>query len=103
TLRDSGLKQARDKRASLQNLIASEETRQKDIVTRFRESTRLVEKLREYERQDGDLTCLRRELAGLPPDPGAEGKKARQDFDELTNLAQVVPQLVRFQVRREEL
>jgi exonuclease SbcC len=101
--RDTALNQARDRRAALQKLIAGEEARQKDVVARFRESTRLREKLREYERQDGELTRLRRELAELPGDPAADVEKARQDYERVTNLSAVVSQLMRFRDRREEL
>jgi DNA repair exonuclease SbcCD ATPase subunit len=100
---DHAVKQARSKRASLQQLIGQDEQRQRQVDQQLRELSAQVEKLKQYERHEADLTCVRGELASLPSDGTAQAREARQRVEVLTALAQVVPLLARLQSRREEL
>jgi exonuclease SbcC len=101
--RDAALKQARDKRTTLQSTIATAEARHRDTAARFRQSTARLEKLKEYERQESDLGHIREELARLPGNPADAVAAAREACDGLAALAQVLPLLTRFRERREEL
>ncbi len=100
---ESQLKQDRDKRITAQHVVETEEKRQQDVLARFRESTARMEKLKEFERQQSELNRLQAELARLPADALAETQAVRAQVNELTQVAQTVPLLVRFQSRREEL
>ena len=62
-----------------------------------------LEKLKEYERHEGDLERLRDEKKRLPEDPAAAVARARESFEALTALAQNVPLLTRLASRRDEL
>jgi exonuclease SbcC len=101
--RENALGQARDKRATLQNLIASDEAKQRDIAARLVQSTAAMEKLREYDRQESDLDRLRQDLARLPADPATACAEARDLSERLAAVAQVLPQLTRFHARRDDL
>jgi exonuclease SbcC len=101
--REHALKQARDKRTSLQGLIAADEQRQRTVVTRLRELTVAVERLKECERQEADLASVRAELARMPADPAAATRQARDRHDALAALAPVAALLARFRGRRDEL
>jgi DNA repair exonuclease SbcCD ATPase subunit len=100
---DNALKQARDKRASLQNLLKTEEDRLRGVKDRLLRATSQMANLKEYERQEADLARARDELMRLPADPAAELKKAQARIESLTTLAHVVPMLERLANRREEL
>jgi exonuclease SbcC len=101
--RDAALKQARDKRTTLQSVITAEETKHRDIAARLRQTTAKLEKLKEYERHESDLVRIREDLARLPADPAAAVATAREACDTLSALAQTLPLLSRFRERREEL
>jgi exonuclease SbcC len=101
--RENALKQARDKRMSLQTLIAGDETRQRAVVGRLRELAARMEKLKECERQESDLARLRAELGQMPADPASIVRKARERHESLTSLAPIVALLARFRGRRDEL
>jgi DNA repair exonuclease SbcCD ATPase subunit len=101
--REHALAQARDKRASLQNLLAQDESRQRDVAGRLLQCSELMVKLREYDRQEADLADVRRELAELAPDPAGAVAHAHQACDRLSALALVVPALARLHTRREDL
>jgi exonuclease SbcC len=101
--RDSALKQESEKRKTLQNLIAAEETQQRDVNAQLLVVTGQMGKLTEYERHAADLTRIRGELAPLPSDPASEVRHAREQLDTLIALGQWVPRLTRFQTSREEL
>jgi DNA repair exonuclease SbcCD ATPase subunit len=101
--REHALRQARDKRASLQTLLARDEAEQREVSTRLRASIVLVEKLSEYDRQESDLAGVRRDLGELGADPAEGVAQARAAYEGLAALAAVVPALARFQSRRDEL
>ncbi|HXG12760.1 MAG TPA: SMC family ATPase [Gemmataceae bacterium] len=101
--KDHALEQTRQKRTSLERHIAADEQRHRDVAERFRKATGLLEKLKEYERQQADRTRLQEELARLPADPEAAVRLAQETCDRLTALAQAVPHLTRLQSQREEL
>jgi exonuclease SbcC len=101
--RDSALKQSRDKRLSLQKLIAADEDRQKEVAGELRKVTAQLEKLKEYERQASDLSRVQEDLKLLPGEPMQAVARARETCETLAALAQTVPVLARFQTRREEL
>jgi exonuclease SbcC len=101
--REHALGQARDRRASLQNQIATDEAKQRDLAGRLVQSTAAMEKLREYDRQAGEVERLQQELKALPTDPAQAVAQARELSERLTGVAGVLPQLVRFQARRDEL
>ena len=69
TKRDHALKQSRDKRLSTQNLIDADAARQRNVSAELRQRSIQLEKLKEYERHDGDLERLRAEKKRLPDDP----------------------------------
>jgi DNA repair exonuclease SbcCD ATPase subunit len=98
-----GLQQARHKRAALQQLIADDEARQRQVDSQLRELLEQVGKLREFGRHEADLACVREELRDLPPDCAAQVQSARDRVKALEALAGVVPQLRRFRARREDL
>jgi DNA repair exonuclease SbcCD ATPase subunit len=101
--REHALKQARDKRVSLQGFITADETRQRTVVGKLRELTARMETLKECERQETDLARVRGELARLPAEPAAAARKAREHHDALAALAPLVLLLNRFRTRRDEL
>jgi exonuclease SbcC len=100
---DSALNQGRNKRSSLQTLIATHETKQREVTAQLRTVTAQLEKLKEYERQSADRVRIQEVLKTLPADPSAEVVRAREACEALMSLAQVVPQLVRFHSARAEL
>ena len=85
--REHALKQARDKRSSLQTLITTDEARQRTIVARLRDLAAQVEKLKECEQQEAELASIRGELVRMPADPAAALQEARQRHDALSALA----------------
>ena len=101
--RDNALRQARDKKTTLQKLIERDEEQHRTIVNRLRESTARMEKLKEYEAHDADLQRARHELAGMPSDPGAEVAKARKAVESVEAVARAVPLLERFHAHRADL
>lgn len=101
--REHALKQARDKRLSLQTLIAADETRQRTVVTSLRELAVKMEKLKECERQEADLSRVRAELARLPADPASAVRTARERHERLAALAPLATLLARFRGHRDEL
>jgi DNA repair exonuclease SbcCD ATPase subunit len=101
--RDVALKQARDKRATLQGRIAAGEAEHRELGTRLHKSAVRLEKLRECERQEATRDRLRDELARLPADPGADVARAREAHETLATLGRTVPLLARFRGRREAL
>jgi DNA repair exonuclease SbcCD ATPase subunit len=101
--KDNLLKQTRDKRTQMQGLITTEENRYRDVVKKLRDSTTLMEKLKQAERQEGDLARLDRELGDFPADLAERTTKARDNVDRLTALNQAVPLLTRLASRRDEL
>jgi DNA repair exonuclease SbcCD ATPase subunit len=103
TRADHALKQARDKRTSLQNLVKTDEERLRTVKDRLLKATGQMANLKEYERQDADLAKARDDLARLPADPVAELKKAQAKAESLTTLAHVVPMLERLVGCRDKL
>jgi DNA repair exonuclease SbcCD ATPase subunit len=100
---DSALQQARQKRASLETHIASEEGRHRQAAADFRKLAALLERLKEYERQENDLARLQEELARMPADPLADVRQARDETERLAAVAQAVPLLAQLQAKREEI
>jgi DNA repair protein SbcC/Rad50 len=101
--RESALKQERDKRTSLQNLIGGAETRQRELNEQLIAVTAQMEKLKEYERHATELTSIQGELAPLPRDPMSEVVRARETCEALAVLVQLTPRLTHFQTCREKL
>ena len=101
--RDNVLKQTRDKKATLQNLIAQDETRHRQVVTALLESKARLGKLEEYERHEADLQRFQQEMARLPADPAAAAGKTHAALDAVEAVARAVPLLARFQSHREDL
>jgi exonuclease SbcC len=101
--RASALKQAQDKRASLQVLITDDEGRQRETADKLLSVTEQMAKLREYERHETELKRIQAELAPLPVDPAAEVSSSRAKYDALAALNGIVPQLTRFGAYRDEL
>ncbi len=94
---------ARDKKVSTQRLIDADAARQRDVSAQLRQRSVQLEKLKEFERHEGDLDRLREEKKRLPDDPAAAVARAREAFEALTALAQTVPLLARLASRRDEL
>jgi exonuclease SbcC len=103
TLLDNNLGQTRKKIESLRKLIQTDEQRHREVAAALRQAGALLEKLKEYERHENDLNAIRRDLARMPPDPKAALQQAREKLDALSELAQAVPILARFQTQRELL
>ena len=103
TGRDHALQQAHDKRLSTQNLLDSDATRQRETAGQLRQRSIQLEKLTECERHENDLQRLREEKKRLPDDPTGAANLARETFDNLTALTQIVPLLTRLASRRDEL
>jgi DNA repair protein SbcC/Rad50 len=101
--REHALKQARDKRSSLQMLISNDETRQRTVVGTLRELTARMEKLKECERQESDLLSVRGELARLPGDPLTLVRQARERHETLAALAPLATLLARFRTHCDDL
>jgi exonuclease SbcC len=100
---DHSLAKDRQKRAALQTRIAADEQRQRDLAAQHLQAAGHLPRLREYERQEADLSRLEQELARLPADPVGELRQVQQTHDTLAELAQAVPLLARFQAQRAEL
>jgi exonuclease SbcC len=100
---DHSLGQTQQKRKVLQNRIAQDEQRQREVAVQLREATALREKLKEHERQDLELQGLQAEKKRLPPDPAALLAQLREKHDHLVSSSQAVATLTRLQARREEL
>lgn len=98
-----GLEQTVRKRASLQNRAATEEERRREIAARFREAAALLEKVKEYERQQSDLARVQEKLSRLPADPAAALRAAQAAHDAIALVAQAAPLLARLQEQREQL
>ncbi len=103
TRRDHALKLARDKKTSTQGLIDADAARQREASALLRQRSIQLEKLKEFERHEGDLERVREEKKRLPDDPAAAVARARESFEALTALAQIVPQLARLAARRDDL
>jgi DNA repair exonuclease SbcCD ATPase subunit len=101
--REHALKQARDKRLSLQTLISGDEARQRAVVARLRDLTARMETLKQCERQESDLVSIRNDIGRLPIDPASAVRKVRDRHDALAALAPLASLLSRFRGRREEL
>jgi exonuclease SbcC len=101
--REHALKQARDKRSSLQTLIAADEGRQRTVASRLRDLAVRMERLKECERQEADLARVSGELGLLPAEPAAVLHQARARHDALAALAPLATLLARFLTRRNEL
>ncbi len=100
---DHALDQGRQKRLLLQDRITADEQRHRDLAGRLRQAGALLEKLKEYERQQGDLARLEADRARLPADPAGAVRQTRERVEELAALAPVVPLLARLHGQREEL
>jgi DNA repair protein SbcC/Rad50 len=100
---ENALKQAGDKKRSLQRLIGEDEERQRRLVQEHRESTALMARLEEFETNEAELNALKKELQQLPADPAALVTEARQRCEALAGLAAAVRVLERFVHKREEL
>jgi exonuclease SbcC len=99
----STLEQARQQRSALQAQITADEQQQPELAMKFRKASELLDKLKEYERQENELSRWRTELTRLPEDPVAAICQARGAYDRLSAQALAVPLLIRFQTRRKEL
>jgi exonuclease SbcC len=100
---DNALGQARQKRAAQEALIADDERRHRDVSAQLLAATETVTRLKEFERQQGDLGRMREELARLPADPAADVIAAREAYDGVAALDRALPALVRFQTQRDGL
>ncbi len=100
---DRTFKQERDKRTLLLKSIEEADKRQRELAPQLIAATTQMEKLKEYERQSCELDSIRKELASLPVDAAEGVNRARAVCEGLAALAQLVPQLTRFQAHREGL
>jgi exonuclease SbcC len=103
TEKESALQQARDRRVTLDNQMARDETKLREVGDRLKKAHGDLVKLQECERQESDLEQMREELRRLPADPTGQLVQAREALDRLEALSRLVPVLVRFQSKREEL
>jgi exonuclease SbcC len=100
---DNALEQTRQKRASQQSLIAADERRHRDVAAQLLAATATVTRLKEFERQQGDLGRMQEELARLPADPAGAVRTVRDACDGLADLDRALPALARFHSQREGL
>lgn len=102
-LRDNSVKQTRDKRSTMQSLLSADEQRHREVIEHLRKTAVAMEKLKECDRHEKDLSKLQVELANLPADLDKQLTQAREKVDELARIAQVIPLLNRLRGHREEL
>lgn len=101
--KEASLRQAKEKRATIGNQIVRDETTNREVTEKLRESTRQIDKLAECERYEADLERLRAELGRLPADPQTLLALAREEFERLESHGRVLQPLTRFAARRQEL
>jgi DNA repair exonuclease SbcCD ATPase subunit len=101
--RESALQQTRHMLATLNTSVAANVTKHREVAAQLRQAATLLERLKEYERQENELASLEAELARLPRDPADLVHKAQEAHDQVALVAQVVPLLARLQVQRDEL
>jgi exonuclease SbcC len=100
---DHALDQSRQKRAALQERIATGEQLHRELAARVRKIAGQMEKLKEYERHESDLQRTLAEFSSLPADPAAVMREAQKVHEHLAALGQAIPLLARFQSQRDEL
>ncbi len=100
---ESALAQEDDKKKLLRKQIDEDEKRQRDLAPQLPELAAQLAKLTEHENHTAELESIRKDLALLPADPSEEVNRARAVCDGLAALAQLIPQLARFQEHREGL
>jgi DNA repair protein SbcC/Rad50 len=100
---EEALKQTRQKLTTLQGKLAGAEHQHRELAGKLRQAATLLERLKEYERQENELARLEAELARLPADPAGLLHKAQEAHDQVAVVAQVVPLLGRLQGQRDEL
>jgi len=101
--RDSALKQAREKRMSLQVLIAGEEVRLREVAAQLPAIAVQMEKLKEHERHEAERKSLEADLSALPADPSSDVVRLQEKCEALTALSGIVPHLSRLHSCREDL
>jgi DNA repair exonuclease SbcCD ATPase subunit len=100
---DHALNQAVQKRTTVQKTMAADEQRQRDLSARLRRLSGVLAQVTVLEAQQRELDRQEAELARLPADVDVVLARAQKDHDELTVLAQVVPQLARLAQARDDL
>lgn len=101
--RESAVKQAEERRRTLQAQADSQGRQYRELSIRFREASVQLGKLSEAERQEQELERVHQDRAALPANPAEQAKQARETMERLEALARVVPVLDRFRGRRDEL
>ncbi len=101
--KENALRQARDKRQTIDTQITRDDTKHREVAERLRHSAIALNTLKECERQEQDLEQIRKDLKELPAEPAALLVQAREAFERLDALARLVPHIVRFRTKREEL
>lgn len=100
---DNAFAQEREKRTILQKRIEEDEKQQRELSPQLIAAAAQMKTLEEYEKQFQGLEEIRKQLALLPADAAEEVDRARSAYERLATLAQLVPQLERFQEQREAL
>ncbi|MGL6076450.1 MAG: AAA family ATPase [Fimbriiglobus sp.] len=95
--------QARSDRALAQKDLESEETQLAELITRLRDLSGLLEKVRVLTDQQTALAGLQTELKRLPTDPAAAYQEAQKQLDRLIELQRISPFLERFALDRSHL
>jgi DNA repair exonuclease SbcCD ATPase subunit len=99
----AALKQAFEKRQTLENQITRDETKHREVAKQLQEVHRDLTRLEGVERTEADLAQLRRDVQALPADPVTQLELAQEALERVEGVARLVPVLTRFQTRRDEL
>ncbi|NBO92619.1 MAG: SMC family ATPase [Planctomycetia bacterium] len=101
--RESVLKQAEERRRTLQQCIDNESRQERDTAERFRQLGLQLKQLVELERQEQELNNIHQERNTLPPDPASSVHQARSVLERLEAVNGLIRELDRFRTHREEL
>ncbi len=100
---ESNLELYRKKITSLKKTLVEDETKQVALNTRLRELSGVLEKVRQAEDAEAEVSRLDLELKPFPADPDADVRQHQQEQERLALLAQHIAVLDRLHQDRSEL
>jgi exonuclease SbcC len=100
---ENALDQVRKKRDALKKTLAEDEAKHAAINTRLRELSAVLEKVKQAEDADAEVSRLEQELKPLPTDPDAAVRQFQSEQERLALLAQHIALLERLHQDRSEL
>ncbi|MGL4554197.1 MAG: AAA family ATPase, partial [Gemmataceae bacterium] len=101
--RESAVRQAEERRRTLQQRIDAQARQERESSERLRGLALQISRLGEVERHEQEAARVRQDLAGLPADPAALVAAAREALERAEAVGRLVPVLERFRLKREEL